>query len=155
VAFFDPMQGEPVERLDSITVKGFKSIASIENLKLGAINVLIGANGSGKSNFIGVFQFLNAIRAGRLQEYIARSGGANNVLHFGSKVTSNLELKISFKDGINQYEIDLIATDQDELIPGKEYVGFWNKSYPQPKWDRLNGSRHICESGIFAISGIG
>ena len=42
--------------LDTITVKGFKSIASIEKLKLGAINVLIGPNGSGKSNFIGVFR---------------------------------------------------------------------------------------------------
>ena len=31
--------------LDWISVKGFKSIASIEKLKLGAINVVIGANG--------------------------------------------------------------------------------------------------------------
>ena len=38
--------------LDFVTVKGFKSIASIEKLELGPINVLIGANGSGKSNFI-------------------------------------------------------------------------------------------------------
>ena len=39
--------------LEWISVKGFKSISSIEMLKLGAINVVIGANGSGKSNFIG------------------------------------------------------------------------------------------------------
>lgn len=67
--------------LDSITVKGFKSIASIEDLKLGPINVLIGANGSGKSNFIEVFSFLNAIREGRLQRYVAKAGGAEKVLH--------------------------------------------------------------------------
>ena len=73
--------------LETITVKGFKSIASIEKLKLGAINVLIGPNGSGKSNFIGVFSFLHAIREGQLQDYVARAGGADKVLHFGSKVT--------------------------------------------------------------------
>ena len=48
--------------LDYITVKGFKSFASIEELPLQPINVVIGPNGSGKSNFIGVFAFLNAIR---------------------------------------------------------------------------------------------
>ena len=53
--------------LDWISVKGFKSIASIEKLKLGAINVVIGANGSGKSNFIGVFSFLHELKAGHLE----------------------------------------------------------------------------------------
>lgn len=78
--------------LDFITVKGFKSIASIEELKLGAINVVIGPNGSGKSNFIGVFSFLHAIRQGHLQEYILTAGGAEKVLHFGSKVTGEILL---------------------------------------------------------------
>ena len=41
-----------MRELDYITVKGFKSIASIEKLELGAMTVLIGPNGSGKSNFI-------------------------------------------------------------------------------------------------------
>ena len=61
--------------LDHITVKGFKSIASIEKLRLGAINVLIGPNGSGKSNFVGVFSFLNAIRSGKLQDYVDQGRG--------------------------------------------------------------------------------
>jgi predicted ATPase len=43
--------------LDYITVKGFRSIKSIEKLELGPLTVLIGANGSGKSNFVGVFRF--------------------------------------------------------------------------------------------------
>ena len=60
--------------LDYITVKGFKSIASIEELELGLITVLIGPNGSGKSNFIEVFSFLNALREGRLREYVIKAG---------------------------------------------------------------------------------
>lgn len=62
--------------LDYITVKGFKSIASVERLVLGPINVLVGPNGSGKSNFVGVFSFLHAIREGRLQDYVRKAGGA-------------------------------------------------------------------------------
>lgn len=36
--------------LDYISIKGFKSIASVEKVALRPINVLIGANGSGKSH---------------------------------------------------------------------------------------------------------
>ena len=89
--------------LDTITIKGFKSIAAIEQLKLGAINVVIGPNGSGKSNFIGLFDFLHAIRDGRLQDYVIKAGGADKVLHFGSKVTDKLQVRISFQDEQNQY----------------------------------------------------
>lgn len=119
--------------LNTITVKGFKSIASIEELKLGAINIVIGPNGSGKSNFIGVFSFLHAIREGHLQEYILTAGGADRILHFGSKVTKKLSIKISFEESVNQYEIDLFGTETDELIPRSEKVYFWDKSkWPSP-----------------------
>lgn len=119
--------------LETITVKGFKSIASVENLKLGAINVVIGPNGSGKSNFIGVFSFLNAIRDGRLQDYVIKAGGADKVLHFGSKTTKKVQIRIAFHDKRNQYAVHLEPTDADELVPIFEVVYFWDKAkYPQP-----------------------
>lgn len=139
--------------LDYITVKGFKSIASIEKLKLGAINVVIGPNGSGKSNFIGVFAFLHAIREGRLQEYVVKAGGAEKVLHFGSKVTKSIHLHISFGDEVNQYELDLVPTAGDELVPSAEWVYFWNKSQ-YPKGPIGEGvSRNGKEAGISAAKG--
>ena len=108
--------------LESITVEGFKSIASIQDLKLGPINVLIGPNGSGKSNFIGVFSFLHAIYSGRLQEYVMRAGGAERVLHFGSKITEKLAIHVFFEDRVVQYGIKLAATDTDTLYPSAEFV---------------------------------
>ncbi|MBI4331580.1 MAG: AAA family ATPase [Chloroflexi bacterium] len=125
--------------LDSITVKGFKSIAAIEGLKLGAVNVLIGANGSGKSNFIGVFSFLHAIRAGQLQDYVVKAGGAEKVLYFGSKVTKDMYIHISFEDKTNEYTIHLRPTETDELSPFLETVSYWNKlSYDSPLPQRLS-----------------
>lgn len=114
--------------LNTISIKGFKSIASIEKLKLGAINVVIGPNGSGKSNFIGVFSFLHAIREGHLQDYVIKAGGADKVLHFGAKVTKQLHIHISFLDETNQYEINLEPTSLDELVPQSEWAYYWNKS---------------------------
>ncbi len=119
--------------LDWITVKGFKSIASIERLPLRAINIVIGANGSGKSNFIGAFSLLHALREGQLQDYVARAGGANRLLHFGAKITPEIELELSFVNEVNQYRIALIPTAVDELVPKPEgeWALFWNKAqYP-------------------------
>jgi len=118
--------------LDHITVKGFKSIASIEKLSLRSINVVIGPNGSGKSNFIQVFSFLHAIRAGRLQDYVGQAGGADKMLYFGSKVTKKIQIHISFGAEVNQYELTLLPTEADTLVPSEEFVYFWNKDrYPK------------------------
>lgn len=120
-----------MSELDYITVKGFKSIASIERLELGPMTVLIGPNGSGKSNFIGVFSFLNAVREGRLREYVIKAGGADKVLYFGSRITEELSLHISFEDERNQYEIKLVPNGADELVPQSETCYFWDKGrYP-------------------------
>lgn len=138
-------------QLDYITIKGFKSIASIERLKLGAINVVIGPNGSGKSNFIGVFALLHAIREGRLQEYVIKAGGAEKVLHFGSRVSKSLHLHISFQGQVNQYELELLPTPSDELVPGAEGVYFWNPRYPDPRREEL--ARIGTEAGISSSKG--
>ena len=80
--------------LDYVTIRGFKSIASVEKLDLRPINLLIGPNGSGKSNFIGAFSFLHAIREGRLQEYVTSAGGSERLLHFGSKTTREISFHL-------------------------------------------------------------
>lgn len=134
--------------LDYITVKGFKSIASIEKLELRPINVIIGPNGSGKSNFIGVFSFLHEIREGRLNNYVRRASGAENVLHFGSKTTSKLEIKISFRNEVNQYHLILQPTSDDNLYPELELVYFWDKSYRRPYSEGLASRENGREAGI-------
>lgn len=108
--------------LDWITIKGFKSIKNVERLKLNPINLLIGPNGSGKSSFIGAFAFLREIRGGWLRHYTRKAGGANRILHFGVRVTTALEISISFNQGVNQYEIRLVPTDDDSLFPETETV---------------------------------
>ena len=123
-----------MSELDYITIRGFRSIARIEKLELGDINVLIGPNGSGKSNFIGVFAFLHAIREGQLQDYVAKAGGADRVLHFGARNTNKLRLRVSFSDEVNAYSIELEPTDIDGLIPVDESVFYWDKAkgYSKP-----------------------
>jgi predicted ATPase len=72
--------------LSKIKIKGFKSIRELD-LELRPINILIGANGVGKSNFISFFKLINNIYEQRLQQYSLKSG-INNLLYFGRKNTS-------------------------------------------------------------------
>ena len=106
--------------IDWISVRGFKSIRSVKRLSLGQINVLIGPNGSGKSNFIEVFLLLRALSQGRLQRYVARAGGAEKILHFGSKTTNFIGIDLSFDGGKYDYRVDLALTDDDSLYPDGE-----------------------------------
>ncbi len=116
----------PTNALNSITIQGFKSIASVETLALRPINVVIGANGSGKSNFLGVFAFLHAIGEGKLRDYVTAAGGAEKVLHFGSKVTKRIRLYLSISHidelahGPVGYELTLSPTGDDGLFPSSE-----------------------------------
>lgn len=112
----------PTNALDYITIQGFKSIATIEKLALRPINVVIGPNGSGKSNFIGVFAFLHAIREGRLRDYVTTAGGAEKVLHFGSKTTKEVCVRFYFANAATFYELKLAPTADDGLVPSDERV---------------------------------
>jgi predicted ATPase len=133
--------------LDYITIKGFKSIASLEKLPLRPVNILIGPNGSGKSNFIGAFAFLHAVREGRLQQYIAAAGGAEAVLHFGSKTTTELSFHLSFGSEANQYDLKLGVTEDDSLYPLEETVRFWNKKFARSFSIGLSPTQRRREAG--------
>jgi predicted ATPase len=139
----------PSNALDYITIQGFKSIASVEKLALRPINVVIGPNGSGKSNFIGAFAFLHAIREGRLRDYVTAAGGAEKVLHFGSKTTKEIRLHLSFTNEVNQYELKFLPTGDDGLFPSKEVAYFWDESAfpPAAAWS-LPAQHQGREAGI-------
>lgn len=130
-------------KLDYITIKGFRSIKAVEKLEIRPINVLVGANGSGKSNFLGVFSFLRAVRRGWLVEYAAQRGGADNILYFGAKTTQEIELQLSFQEGVNGYELRLARTDDDRFFVRQESCWFWNKAeHSSPYSLTLQGDAH-------------
>jgi predicted ATPase len=90
--------------LKHISIKGYKSIKELD-LDLSPINVLIGANGSGKSNFISFFKLLSWMMRlpGQLQFFVGQSGGASSFLFDGASVTTQIEAKLNFEDNSNKY----------------------------------------------------
>lgn len=110
------------QSLDKLTVKGFKSIQSLENFELRKLNVLIGGNGAGKSNFIDFFRLLRAMMElplpglanASLQSYIAEGGGSDAFLFNGPKVTPCIEIETCFDQKI--YQIRLIPTSEEAFF---------------------------------------
>ncbi len=125
-------------KLNRIRLKGFKSIKDLD-LELGSINVLIGSNGAGKSNLISFFRMLNELIEGHLQLFVGRSGGANAMLHYGTKVTNSIDAGLYF--GRNGYEIQLVPTEDDKLVFGEEILFFIKSTSKDPQRESL-GSGH-------------
>lgn len=105
--------------LGRLEIYGFKSIKILE-MGLKNLNILIGANGVGKTNFISFFAFLNAMVESHLQLYVARKGGADSFLHFARKVTPKLSAKFFF--GLNGYFFDLEPAADNSFIFTNESV---------------------------------
>lgn len=113
-------------QLNKLTIKGFKSIRSLEDFELKSLNVLIGANGAGKSNFIDFFRLLRAmlelplpeLDSSNLKSYIADSGGSDDFLFNGPKVTKKIEAEMYF--GPNGYRFQLSPTADEAFTINKE-----------------------------------
>ena len=105
-----------------IQVAGFKSIREAD-VELGALTVLIGANGSGKSNFLSVFELLHAIYAAKLRRSVALQGGVDRVLHLGRKQTTELSLQVELNGVLSGYEV-LLEAGTDGFVVSREIAEF-------------------------------
>jgi predicted ATPase len=105
--------------LETISLSGFRSIKQLDSFQLGPITVLIGANGSGKSNLIGFFLMMRNAMHGALQIFLQEGGGASNFLHFGPsrtpKLSANLDFLL-FPEQKSTYRCELGFVSIDRMI---------------------------------------
>ncbi len=118
-----------VQRLDKVQIEGYKSIRSME-LDIRPINVLVGANGAGKSNFLEVFDIIGEALNLNLQRTVKRLGGANHLLHYGAKVTEEIHVRMEF--GQNGYEVWLAPARGDTLFFVREQCWGMGWGYERP-----------------------
>ena len=113
--------------VSQIKLSGFKSIKSA-HIDFNNLNVFIGANGSGKSNFISFFQMLEFYLSSNdgLSEYVGKNGGAHLLMHFGASATKSIEAELTFttEAGENVYYVELGSAIGDKLFFKDEKVVF-------------------------------
>ena len=131
--------------LESIQIRGFRSLADVRLDALPNVTVLIGANGSGKSNLFRFFEMCSwMLRSGKLAEFVARQGGADDQLFGGREVTPQIQASISIRteQGRNDYRFSLAWAQPDRLIFTDESFRFSRWDFPdEADWQQL-GSAH-------------
>lgn len=113
VYYFD---NEIFTMLNRIIIDGYKSIHHVD-LELRPINILIGSNGVGKTNFISFFRLINIIYEQRLHNYTMQNS-AERLFYYGRKQTKELKGYLEFGD--NAYGVTLQARNNGSLFIAEE-----------------------------------
>jgi predicted ATPase len=115
-------------RIRAVRIDGHTSMRDVE-VTLGDINVLVGANGSGKSNFINALELLGRVADNDLQLYVEVGGGARRLLTQSPTPADTMRLRIDAEHV--HYEANLIATADDRLVYRDEGIAH---SPPERGW---------------------
>ena len=138
-------------KIKSLEIKGYKSISSDYplTLNLDNINIFLGANGAGKSNIISFFKMLSFMMSGRFEEYVARAGSNQTILHFGSKKTPSISAKLRFENSksYDEYEFALTTATPNRLIIKDETIT-WGRKANELKPQTIQLKSNFTESGL-------
>ena len=129
-------------RIESIRIRGFRSLADFEMSGMPQAAVLIGANGSGKSNFMRFFEMLSwMLRSRRLQEYVQRQGGADDQLFGGGVTTPFIEAEVRMRTPVDlrDYGFTLAHAHPDRfLFTNERFRVSGSGSGADSKWHRYH-----------------
>ena len=142
-----PTDRRPIEKIE---LEGYKSFRKLPPFQMsGGINLLIGANGSGKTNFIRFFELLRNMmdKSKGLQNYLSSRGRADAFLFRGLKVTEQFGAHLWF--GLNQYQFTLKAASDRSMFFAQESAPFRGPIYGEIQ--NQQGSGHT-ESGLIKSS---
>ena len=132
----------PPAAIDSVRIRGFRSLADVQLNNLPNATVLIGANGSGKSNIIRFFEMTRwMLRSRRLGEFVERNGGADDQLFGGSRVTPRIAAEISLRanQGCNDYRFTLSHSHPDRFFFAEEAFRYSDAVRPTvAPWQHLD-----------------
>jgi predicted ATPase len=141
--------------LNKLSISGFKSIEQLNEFELDRLNVFIGGNGAGKSNFVEMFRLLRAMVDQRLGGYILDRGGADDFLFNGPKHTN--QITASFEFGQNAYRFKLKPTVSEKFIieieEQKYDAGSWRVITKNEFESQLINKKD--EQGLTAKRGVG
>ena len=141
--------------IESVRIRGFRSLADVKLSELPRAAVLIGANGSGKSNFVRFFELLTwMLGSRRLGEFIERQrGGADDQLFGGNRLTPRLEAGVALRtdSGRNDYRFALTHAHPDRFLFTEESFRFNSAAFPtEAEWQHLGSGQR--EAGIVEVA---
>lgn len=135
--------------IEKVIIKNFKSIRDID-VPLRNLNVLIGSNGVGKSNFISFFELTKSIFQQRFGAYTMDHGGIDNLLYKGRKVSDQIVGLLDFAN-TNAFEF-ILRPKQSGAGYIAQTADYFNNNQDQSKsyrlWNKMVWDTNTDESDI-------
>jgi predicted ATPase len=124
-----------VPTIERIDIEGFTSIVDA-SVEFGRLNVLVGANGAGKSNLVRALELLGRVVDEDLRVHVARNGGASALVN-ATLPARQLRLSlIGRADGEIRYDAVLVPTPDDGLFFTDEHIYYRDPSRYRTWWDQ-------------------
>ena len=139
-----------LSRIESIHIKGFRSLADVKLDDIPNPMVLLGANGAGKSNLICFFGLLRAMHDLRADDFILQEGGANDQLYGGSKQTSQIDAAVSVwtRSARSEVLFALKYTSEDRFAVKDRFAVVNEKIEHHENRTDAPRAQHVAESGL-------
>lgn len=107
--------------LRSLEVRGLTSMGHLTLDLTSDVTLVVGANGSGKSNIVGAFEVLGRVVDRQLNQFLLRSGGFSRMLHRSSGGTSAEAIEITAwgnwsGDLSNGYRVTVMPAAEDQAL---------------------------------------
>ena len=142
-------------RIRSLHVKGFRSLADLQLDDIPNPMVLLSPNGAGKSNILQFFQLLSALAHRGLGAFVQQRGGANDQLFGGHQLTKRIEANVYSRTdlGDHAYSFTLERTDADEFMFTDERYTPWStdgrtrQDYSEPSVRESGFVLMACDEG--------
>lgn len=138
--------------LKELSLAGFRSYSNDlkeNSIKLKQLNVIIGANGAGKSNLISFLEMISYMMTRGFRNYVARQGGAQSLLYFGmqtERIVGKLRIQDAAEEKIDTYSFALEPTAANQLFFAEERMEYQDQRHTRP-FQKDFGVGHM-ESGI-------
>lgn len=140
--------------IKKIKVSNFKSFGELD-IELGRFSVLIGANASGKSNFLTILKFLKDIAESGLNNAISMQGGVDYIRNINVGASENLSVELHIDVGDKPLKLFGFRRESDKrYIDGyvhKLKYNFGIKFYKTTKGYRINEERLIATCDFIEV----
>lgn len=123
--------------VDFLEISGYRSIRKLR-LSAGGLNVIVGPNGTGKSNLYRSIELLQAAADGRLSQSLASEGGMPSVLWAGKRYKG--PVRMSIRVGLEEFEYEL---QLGLPVPSESAFKLDPEVKLEQLWFKDAGSRHL------------
>ena len=128
--------GAYLKRLSLAGYRSYDNDFEKNTIDFQKLNIIIGANGAGKSNLVSFLEMISYMMTRGLRSYVSRQGGGNSLMYFGPKNTDQIrgELLLEDQSGgkTDRYSFALELSAANQLFFAEEKMEYQDQRYSAP-----------------------